>query len=1519
MTAPRRPPLGDLAGMGARAVLVGTSRHTDASGLPDLPSVATTVEDLRRALEEVCGMEPAHIRTIIDPADEGAVLDAVEEIAAQATGVVLFYFAGHGLLGPGDRLYLATHASLAGDRIARSASYQTIRDILADLPASTVVMLDCCFSGLADATGRGRQRDPYASARPRGSYLLTSASHYAVSYAPPGERHTLFTGELLRLLHEGDPAGPVRLTLDHVYGYLDRRLQAAAARPHRQSDGRAGELVLASNPAYQPVAEPDDTSLRPPDNSACPYPGMEPFQAEDHERFFGREDVVQRLLGEVTGSDTGHRPVMLVGSSGVGKSSILRAGLLAGLDRRHDADRTSPWPAVLLAAPGAQPLQALAERLTAATGKPLDEVERQLLAGRLPSIAERSGGCAVLVVDQFEEVFTRCPDEDQRARFIHVLCAGSDTGPDRTRVVLGLRADHYGNCLAYPELVRALRDGQVTVPPLDDAGLRAAIERPAQAGGLVLQPGLTDLLLRDLREGGSSSLGTALPFLAHALRATWTRRSGRTLTFAGYQATGGIWRSVTRTAEEIHDTLSEPGRLALRDLLLHMVHLSDSDSGGEAVRRRVDLREITHGRSNVERQIITLVCDRLAQARLLTVDDGGAQLSHEALLRAWPRLRRWLDEDRAGLVIRQQLADATDAWQRAGRDPAFCHRGVRLAAAREWAADARHERLLRMADREFLDASIRAEQAEQARERRRVRRLRQILAGLAFALCLTVLAAAVAFQQRSSAQRNLRAATVRQLQAAAISATGTEPRSALLLAVEAFRRDPSQTSRAALLDVLAGTQFSGAIENLPNVVGTVTYSGDGRILVIGTGDGTAQVWDVSQPDHRRKLTDVVAHEQPVFTQGVMASWLDDGGHLLYLLGQDGVMGMFDLADPAHPVGLGTVHGIAGNGQAAGVIQAAAFSPDGHTLVASDLGVLSLWAVGTRPSDVTRLVQLPRHDTGPLNAAVFSPDGRLLALGWQDGTTELWNTTDRSHPLRQAVLTPAGLTPAGRPAVLSAAFSTDGRTLATGADDAQARLWDLTDPAHPRQSAGLSGHGGAVRAVAFSPDGRSLATGSTDRTIALWDVASPATSVRTATFTGHQNLIKAVSFAPDGATLATGGNDDTVLFWSLADRLTPTRSAQPIVGTTLFLQSPYTPLRFSTLDPTGTLLAAWGAGGRPVLMYLTGPSAGRDAGTVDVPDRPQVVFAPDGRALATAARDGTVTVWDVSDPASPVSTAQFRISDGAGAVAYMAVSPDNTLLAVSSAAGPTTIWDISDRRHPVQASSLTAYGTASCAVTFRPRGRILLCGDYLYDLADLRGPKPLGTLVDPDRPHLHVSGTARFSPDGNTLVAAFLKDTYVFDVSDVSATAAPRFRVKISSGAPIPAIAFSPDGRILATVGGGDEVVLWDMTFTSAPHRVTAVTLQAYPRGVAFSETGDTLTTYDEYGNVVRWNIAPLRAAVTDPVARACRLAGANPTQTEWSVMAPGVTFDRVCPTLPEAPSPPSFPVLSPSTSIPAGN
>jgi hypothetical protein len=348
-------------------------------------------------------------------------------------------------------------------------------------------------------------------------------------------------------------------------------------------------------------------------------------------------------------------------------------------------------------------LRALAGRWAGASGTPRAEVERRLAEGRLPE-----GGCRVLIVDQFEELFTHCRNPEERGRFIRALCA--DPGDGGPRVVLGLRADHYGSCLGHPELVRALNDGQLIVPPLGERGLRAAVVRPAHDAGLRLEAGLADLLLRDAKEGAGRDLGSTLPFLAHALRETWVRRSGATLTLTGYAGTGGIWESVAKTAEAIHGELDEPGREVLRELLLTMVTLTGS--GDQPVRRRAGIEELLDGQAERRRQLGGLIRDRLALARLITVDRDGAQISHEALLRAWPRLRRWIEEDRAGLVIRQQLADAADAWQAAGHNPEFCYRGTRLATVVEWTRQERHQRLLRALDRDFLDVSRASDLAE---------------------------------------------------------------------------------------------------------------------------------------------------------------------------------------------------------------------------------------------------------------------------------------------------------------------------------------------------------------------------------------------------------------------------------------------------------------------------------------------------------------------------------------------------------------------------------------------------------------------------------------------------------------------------------------------------------------------------------------------------------------------------------------------------------------------------------------
>jgi hypothetical protein len=263
-----------LAMPGTRAILVGTGRHVSGSELPGLPSVDTTLDDLQRVLRDVCGMPDEAIHRVPAHAGPPDVIEAVERAVADAPGVVLLYYVGHGLLGPGDELYLATYGTESADRVSHTVPYRTLKDLLSDAPGDGIVVLDCCFSGRAAVPVSGRSREPFASARPGGSVLFSSASHFALSFAPEGERHTLFSGRLLRLLERGDPAGPPWLTIDRVYALLEREFEGSPTRPHQQSEGRLGELLIARNRGYRPVPGPGH--IPPPQTYRARTPGCKP-------------------------------------------------------------------------------------------------------------------------------------------------------------------------------------------------------------------------------------------------------------------------------------------------------------------------------------------------------------------------------------------------------------------------------------------------------------------------------------------------------------------------------------------------------------------------------------------------------------------------------------------------------------------------------------------------------------------------------------------------------------------------------------------------------------------------------------------------------------------------------------------------------------------------------------------------------------------------------------------------------------------------------------------------------------------------------------------------------------------------------------------------------------------------------------------------------------------------------------------------------------------------------------------
>jgi hypothetical protein len=843
---PARKAPGALSSSGTRALLIGTGTHAADSGLPDVPAVGTTLIDLKQVLLSRCGMADGNVQVLTDPLTPVDVGRVLTESAQQAQDVLLICYVGHGLISPGGELYLATKSTeRRPELLAYTAlAYTAVRTSLLQSQArSIVVILDCCFSGKAVGVLGAFESAEIAVdlAQVNGGYVLTSAAAQELALAPPGARHTAFTGELITLLTRGDPDGPPLLKLRDVYQYLNRVLPTRGfPQPHRRASEWIEDLVLTSNPAYRP---PEDAPPQGEEVSLevdkCPYLGLTVFQAEDARRFFGRERVITELVGRLAARLGQACPLVLVGASGSGKSSLLRAGLLPALSEgalRVPGSRT--WPHLLFT-PTADPVGELAAHMARLAGAEPGVMGAALVAdpdGFAATVrhalaawaggGEISGARVVIVVDQFEETFLRCTNDRGRQAFIRALCvaAGAGDGASGSEppalVVLGVRADLYDRCAAYPELLPALQDGQVVLGPMRLAELRAAIEGPAHAAGLTLEPELVETLLHELgasngpADTGVGAVATcdpgALPLLSHALQATWEHRENHTLTLAGYQAARGIRGAVATTAEAMFKGFDPDEQQAVRRLLLRMVQIGDS---GADTRLRVNRNTLIM--NSPDPASASAVFDACARARLITADENAAEITHEALLRAWPRLRDWIDADRAGLYVHQQLTKAAQQWDCNDRQPFALYHDTALAVAQDWAQEPDHHSDLGALERDFLTASQALHDHQQHRADRRAHRVRQLIAGLVVLLVFSLTGGGIAFYQAYFA--------------------------------------PAPRGPIAILP--GHTTF----------VTSVAFSPDGHTLASGSADHTVRLWNMTDPTHPTPLeSSLIGHSSAVY-------------------------------------------------------------------------------------------------------------------------------------------------------------------------------------------------------------------------------------------------------------------------------------------------------------------------------------------------------------------------------------------------------------------------------------------------------------------------------------------------------------------------------------------------------------------------------------------------------------------------------------------------------------------------------
>jgi WD40 repeat protein/class 3 adenylate cyclase len=1183
-----------------------------------------------------------------------------------------------------------------------------------------------------------------------------------------------------------------------------------------------------------------------PEPAESPYKGLATFGVDDAEWFYGRERLVAELIARLAGAPL----LAVVGPSGSGKSSAVRAGLVPAI-QAGVLPRSDEWIVVLMR-PGEHPLRELDRALWSM----LPEQIRADLAGEdRPLQAARdvlgADGRLILVIDQFEEVFTLCSDEGERAAFLAAIVDAASDERGNEIVVLALRADFYGRCATNPELAELLGANHVLVGSMSAEEYRRAIEQPALHAGVRIEPALVDELVGEvLGEPG------ALPLLSTALLELWERRDGRTIRAGEHAETGGVRGAVARLAEETYAGLSDEQRPIVRSVLLR---LAGPGEGESVARRRVPLSEFDAER-NAD---VARVLDVLADRRLLTVSEGTVEVAHEALLREWPRFQEWLEEDREGRRLHGHLTVTAREWADRGQDPAELYRGARLSSALDWTTE--HTVELNELEREFVNTSRAASQLESERQQRTNRRLRALLAGVGVLLLLAVIAGIGAFLQRRSAQNEARVALARELGAEAV----VEPRidRAMLLAREAVNLDDSRQTAGTLLATLLrspaalGT-FTVPITDRPL---QIALSPDGKTLAAETNTDKVRFFDTRT---RRKS------QPPLLHHGFLpVSYTSNG--LLLAPGGTGKpsIDVFDArtmrrvrslafddtwlktpTSPLEPI-------FASPDGRTAYFAYAAVNPDGS----DGKAYLDRWDLRTGK----RLGPSPLGFNGMFDGRTAQDGRELVFLG--DGELTTWD----ARTLRRLSSTPVSV--ASNSSTEFAVVSPNGSTVAVASRTGSVSFEDLRTK---RVSVGAGKTGVAVQGIAFSPAGDRVVTTDESGHVTVWN---PATADPVETFTGHGGRTTGIAFSADGKTLFTSSLDGAVFEWDLGNERRFGRGFDAYPGPEDEQAVEHNPLLAVSPD---TNSFATSPGGNQVAFFSLRTL--RRTGLVEA--LPQgatvtaVAWSPKGSLLAVGGK-GQLRLWDVGGRPRLVRS----LAGLSGTVQQAAFSPDGRLVAAVDGdkpqgpgppVGHLAVWRVDSR--PSLAPPLDLH-TDGWTVAFSPDGKLLAAGDgdgnvRVLDALSIRLERTLHAVGPPN-----VS--LAFAPDGTLATGSWAGLVQRWDVS----TGKQLGHSVLATPAPIATISFNPSGEEFATGGGSDGLVkLWDTgtlqqlgsNFPGEPGRWASA---------AFTPDGAKLLVMFGNGRGALWPVTP--RAWKD---HACSVAGRNLTREEWSRYVTGRAYATVC-------------------------
>jgi WD40 repeat protein/serine/threonine protein kinase/DNA-binding XRE family transcriptional regulator len=1192
----------------------------------------------------------------------------------------------------------------------------------------------------------------------------------------------------------------------------------------------------------QPAPITNYQLLTPADN---PYKGLRAFGEGDAQDFFGREALTTQLLVRLSEGGDLARFLAVIGPSGSGKSSVVEAGLIPAL-RRGGLPGSENWFIVPML-PGPHPLEELEAALLRIAVNPPDslltqlrEDKRGLLRAVRRCLPADPNVELVLVIDQFEEVFTLVPAEDEavRAHLLDSLVTAVLDERSRVRVIVTLRADFTDRPLSYVDFGELLRQRSEFVLPLTPDELEQAIVGPAERVGLRFEDGLVSTIMRDVGDQPG-----ALPLLQYALTELFEKREDNLLTKAAYQAIGGVLGALGRRAEEVYAGLNESDQATARQIFLRLVTLGE---GVEDTRRRVLRTELSaltprpsptgegndaspsplRGEGRGEGRI-SAVLDAFGKHRLLTFDRDPlthgptVEVAHEALLREWPRLREWLNDSRSDVRWQRTLAEEAVLWNNAQRDASYLLIGAHLEQFAGWALSTTVS--LTNDERAYLDASIaerdRQQAAEAERQQRELTAARQLAEteraraeeqtqaanrlrtrnrALAVAGALVTVAAVIAIifggQANANATRaetNLTRSEAQRLAAEANSLLQSGGSSELiaLLSLRSMNAEYTPQGDAALVGAselafpkLLFTGNTGGITCL-------TFSPDGKYVLIGSMDNIVRLRDVRSG----QMVHVLAGNTfPVWDAAISP----DGKYAV--TATDNAAQLWDL-QTGEPIRVYF-----------GRLSRVAFSPDGkYILTGDDANTATLWDTLSGQA-----VQHLLGHTDAVSGVAFSPDGKYILTGSYDKTARLWDAKTGTE-LRQFI---------GHTDIIGAvAFSPDGKYVLTGSADETARLWDVQTGNEIHEFSGqtyypssvafspdgryvLTGSGTNVArlwntqtgqelrryssgtqfvsGVAFSPDGKSILTGNYDGTARLWDIDSQPELPQ---FTGHTAAINVVVFSPDSKYTLTGSEDNTARLWDARTG----RELHDFVGHTLGLASAV------DFSPDGKYVLT-GSFDKTIRLWntATGQELHEFATTSSVRS---AAFSPDGKSLVIGSGDGIVRHLDAETGAE--LTNYWGHVDQVSGVTF---SPDGKSIATSSVDKTARLWDV---EYGFEQRKFLGHSDIVNSVDISPDGKYLLTAsvDKTVRLWDIQIGRPeLRQFIG----HRDIVWNANFSPDGKYIVSASADGTArLWDVHT-----GQELRRFAGHTAGVEYAVFSPDGRYILTGSDDKTARLWDVDY-----------------------------------------------------------------------------------------------------------